>query len=156
MLGPLVNPSKPNKQMVGVFSLELQRIYRYLLEETNQQYSILHALDGYDEISLTGDTKVVSNSGTATINAATFSNRNAASNSNWWGKSVADAADIFMQVLKGTSTDAQKQVVCANAAVAIATAKGFSINDGFAYATESIDSGKALKSLETLQKLSAK
>ncbi|GIR81925.1 MAG: hypothetical protein CM15mP83_6510 [Flavobacteriaceae bacterium] len=61
--------------MVGVFSLELQRIYRYLLEETNQQYSILHALDGYDEISLTGDTKVVSNSGTATINAASFQSK---------------------------------------------------------------------------------
>ena len=156
MLGPLVNPSKPNKQMVGVFSLELQRIYRYLLEETNQQYSILHALDGYDEISLTGDTKVVSNNGTATINAATFSIETLQATQIGGGKSVADAADIFMQVLKGTSTDAQKQVVCANAAVAIATAKGCSINDGFAYATESIDSGKALQSLETLQKLSTK
>ncbi|MEE3020188.1 MAG: anthranilate phosphoribosyltransferase, partial [Bacteroidota bacterium] len=156
MLGPLVNPSKPNKQMVGVFSLELQRIYRYLLEETNQQYSILHALDGYDEISLTGDTKVVSNSGTAAINAASFSIKTLKANQIGGGKSIADAADIFMQVLKGTSTYAQKQVVCANAAVAIATAKGCSINDGFAYATESIDSGKALQSLETLQKLSRK
>ncbi|MEC8257295.1 MAG: anthranilate phosphoribosyltransferase, partial [Bacteroidota bacterium] len=153
---PLVNPSKPNKQMVGVFSLELQRIYRYLLEETKQQYSILHALDGYDEISLTGDTKVVSNSGTATINAASFSIETPQANQIGGGKSIADAADIFMQVLKGTSSDAQKQVVCANAAVAIATAKGCSINDGFTYATESIDSGKALQSLETLQKLSTK
>jgi len=126
------------------------------LEETNQQYSILHALDGYDEISLTRDTKVVSNSGTATINAASFSIETLQANQIGGGKSIADAADIFMQVLKGTSNDAQKQVVCANAAVAIATAKGCSINDGFAYATESIDSGKALQSLETLQKLSAK
>ena len=156
MLGPLVNPSKPNKQMVGVFSLELQRIYRYLLEETNQHYSILHAFDGYDEISLTGDTKVISNRGAASINAASFGFENLKASQIEGGKSVADAADIFMQVLKGTSTLAQKRVVCANAAVAIATAKGCSIQDGFTFAIESVDSGRALQSLKILQQLSSK
>ena len=156
MLGPLVNPSKPNKQMVGVFNLELQRIYRYVLEETNQEYSILHALDGYDEISLTGDTKVVSNNGIATINAASFGLKKLEPSQIGGGDSVDAAAAIFTAVLEGKSTDAQKQVVCANAAIAIATAKACSSQEGYAHATESIDSGKALQALKTLQQLSAK
>lgn len=156
MLGPLVNPSKPNKQMVGVFNLELQRIYRYVLEETNQQYSILHALDGYDEISLTGDTKVVSNSGTATINAASFGLEILEPSQIEGGDSVGAAATIFMGVLEGKNTEAQKQVVCANAGIAIATAKACSSQEGYARAVESIESGKALQALQTLQQLSAK
>ena len=156
MLGPLVNPSKPNKQMVGVFNLELQRIYRYVLEETNQQYSILHALDGYDEISLTGDTKVVSNSGTATINAASFGLEILEPSQIEGGDSVGAAATIFMGVLEGKGTEAQKQVVCANAGIAIATAKACSSQEGYARAVESIESGKALQALQTLQQLSAK
>ena len=72
--------------MVGVFSLELQRIYRYLLEETNQQYSILHALDGYDEISLTGDTKVVHRTVELQRLMLPLFNQNAESESNWWGQ----------------------------------------------------------------------
>ena len=156
MLGPLVNPSKPNKQMVGVFNLELQRIYRYVLEETNQQYSILHALDGYDEISLTGDTKVVSNSGTATINAASFGLEILEPSQIEGGDSVGAAATIFMGVLEGKNTKAQKQVVCANAGIAIATAKACSSQEGYARAVESIESGKALQALQTLQQLSAK
>ena len=156
MLGPIVNPSKPNKQMVGVFNLDLQRIYRYVLEETNQQYSILHALDGYDEISLTGDTKVVSNSGTAMINAASFGLDKLEPSQIWGGDSVDDAAAIFMGVLEGKSTEAQKQVVCANAGIAIATAKACGSQEGYAHAVESIESGKALQALQTLQQLSAK
>jgi len=156
ILGPLVNPSKPNKQMVGVFNLELQRIYRYVLEETNQQYSILHALDGYDEISLTGDTKVVSNSGTATINAASFGLEILEPSQIEGGDSVDAAATIFMGVLEGKNTEAQKQVVCANAGIAIATAKACSSQEGYARAVESIESGKALQALQTLQQLSAK
>jgi anthranilate phosphoribosyltransferase len=156
MLGPLVNPSKPNKQMVGVFNLELQRIYRYVLEETNQQYSILHALDGYDEISLTGDTKVVSNNGTATINAANFGLEKLESSQIGGGDSLDAAAAIFMGVLEGKGTEAQKQVVCANAGIAIATAKACSSQEGYAHAVESIESGKAFQAIQTLQQLSAK
>ena len=103
MLGPLVNPSKPNKQMVGVFNLELQRIYRYVLEETNQEYSILHALDGYDEISLTGDTKVVSNNGIATINAASFGLKKLEPSQIGGGDSVDAAAAIFTCVVRNSS-----------------------------------------------------
>ena len=57
MLGPMVNPAFPKNQVVGVFSLELARMYAYLYQKTDKNFTILHALDGYDEISLTGNTK---------------------------------------------------------------------------------------------------
>lgn len=155
MLGPLVNPAFPKQQMVGVFNLELLRIYSYLLEETEQRYSIIHALDGYDEISLTGEAKVVSNNGTFLVDAKTFGLTPLQATDIGGGESVEDAAQIFLNVLSGQSTLAQRQVVCANAAVAISTAKEISLQDGFAAAEESLDSGHALSALQTLQKLSA-
>ena len=63
MLGPMVNPASPKFQLVGVFSLEMARIYNYLLQQTGGAFTIIHGLDGYDEISLTNDTKVISNEG---------------------------------------------------------------------------------------------
>lgn len=155
MLGPLVNPAFPKQQIVGVFNLELLRIYSYLLEETEQRYSIIHALDGYDEISLTGEAKVASNNGTFLVDAKTFGLTPLQATDIGGGESVEDAAQIFMNVLSGQSTLAQRQVVCANAAVAISTAKEISLQDGFAAAEESLDSGRALSALQTLQKLSA-
>lgn len=155
MLGPLVNPAFPKQQMVGVFNLELLRIYSYLLEETEQRYRIIHALDGYDEISLTGEAKVASNNGTFLVDAKTFGLTPLQATDIGGGESVEDAAQIFMNVLSGQSTLEQRQVVCANAAVAISTAKEISLQDGFAAAEESLDSGHALSALQTLQKLSA-
>ncbi|MGB0260853.1 MAG: anthranilate phosphoribosyltransferase [Flavobacteriaceae bacterium] len=155
MLGPLVNPAFPKQQMVGVFNLELLRIYSYLLEETEQRYSIIHALDGYDEISLTGEAKVASNNDTFLVDAKTFGLTPLQATDIGGGESVEDAAQIFLNVLSGQSTLAQRQVVCANAAVAISTAKEISLQDGFAAAEESLDSGHALSALQTLQKLSA-
>lgn len=155
MLGPLVNPAFPKHQMVGVFSLELLRIYSYLLEETEQRYSIIHALDGYDEISLTCEAKIASNDGTYLVDANTFGLTPLKTSEIGGGESVEDAAQIFMNVLTGQSTPAQRQVVCANAAVAVSTAKEISLQDGFAAAEESLDSGRALLALQSLQKLSA-
>src|SRR6187455_2552919 len=63
MLGPMVNPAFPKYQLVGVYNLEMARIYNYLLQQTNNHFTIIHGLDGYDEISLTGETKVITNEG---------------------------------------------------------------------------------------------
>eukprot|EP01035_Chromulina_nebulosa_P000209 gene209-304_t len=57
MLGPMVNPASPAYQLVGVYNLEMARIYNYLLQQTGKAFTIIHSLDGYDEISLTNDTK---------------------------------------------------------------------------------------------------
>src|SRR5450432_3244533 len=63
MLGPMANPANPKYQLVGVYNLEMARIYNYLLQQTGRAFTIIHSLDGYDEISLTNDTKVITNTG---------------------------------------------------------------------------------------------
>ncbi|TPV35447.1 anthranilate phosphoribosyltransferase [Paucihalobacter ruber] len=154
MLGPMVNPAFPNNQMVGVFNLELLRLYAYLYQNTNINYSIVHALDGYDEISLTGNTKIVTNRQEQMLSPQDLGLDNLDQNSIHGGNSIESAAKIFLNVISGHGTEAQQNVVCANAGLAIATVKGMSHRDGFELAKESLISGKAKKSLETLIQLS--
>lgn len=154
MLGPMVNPAFPNNQMVGVFNLELLRLYAYLYQNTNINYSIVHALDGYDEISLTGNTKIVTNRQEQILAPQDLGLDNLDQNSIHGGNSIESAAKIFLNVISGHGTEAQQNVVCANAGLAIATVKGMSHQDGFELAKESLQSGKAKKSLETLIQLS--
>lgn len=154
MLGPMVNPAFPQNQMVGVFNLELLRLYAYLYQNTNTNYSIVHALDGYDEISLTGNTKIVTNREEQVLSPEDLGLETLEQNSIHGGNSIESAAKIFMDVISGQGTDAQNSVVCANAGLAIATVKGISHRDGCELAKESLQSGKANKSLETLIQLS--
>lgn len=151
MLGPMVNPAKPKKQIVGVFSLEIARIYNYLYQKTDVDYYIIHALDGYDEISLTGDFKLISvekdevlspiHLGLPKLNASEIEG----------GSTVKEASKIFVNVLKNEASLAQKQVVVANAAIAIKCAKPkLSFEESVNVAFESIDSGEALKSFTKL------
>ncbi|MGI4750823.1 MAG: anthranilate phosphoribosyltransferase [Janthinobacterium lividum] len=121
MLGPMVNPAKPKNQMVGVFSLELARVYAYLYQKTDKNYTIVHALDGYDEISLTSDFKIFSNSGEQIyqIKELGFEKLNPAQISS--GHTVPEAAAVFTDVLHNQATKAQTNVVLCNAAMAIKT-----------------------------------
>lgn len=151
MLGPLTNPANPEHQSVGVFSLELARLYAYLYQGTQKKYSIIHALDGYDEISLTGDFKVISNQGEEYYEVESLGFTPIPPESIGGGNSVAEAAKIFMDILHGNGTDEQNNVVLANAAQAIRTfdpAKSFA--DCYYEAEESLLSKNALKSLEIL------
>lgn len=154
MLGPMVNPAFPKNQMVGVFSLELLRMYSYLYQNTDKNYSIIHALDGYDEISLTGKAKVVNNQSEQVLEASDFGVSELKQQDIYGGDSVASSAEIFMKVLNGEGTEAQNNVVCANAGLAISTVKNSSVNDGFVLAMESLMRGKAKQSFETLVELS--
>ncbi|MGB0275004.1 MAG: anthranilate phosphoribosyltransferase [Flavobacteriaceae bacterium] len=154
MLGPLVNPCSPKRQIVGVFNLGLLRLYSYLFQDTDKQFCILHALDGYDEISLTGATKAVSKHGEMLIRPVDFGLKPLSPKAIGGGNSVADAAAIFTAVLNDKATPAQKQVVCANAGTAIATALDISIAEGYAKAQESIESKKALGAFKKLLELS--
>ncbi|WP_435138652.1 anthranilate phosphoribosyltransferase [Formosa sp. A9] len=155
MLGPMVNPAFPKNQLVGVFSLELARLYGYLYQNTDKNFTILHALDGYDEISLTCDTKVISNGMETMISPEDFGVQQIKQSDIFGGNTIKEAADIFVNILEGNGTKAQNNVVCANAAMAIATVKGTSISDGFEAAKASLASGEALKRLQTLITLSA-
>ncbi|WP_394975557.1 anthranilate phosphoribosyltransferase [uncultured Croceitalea sp.] len=156
MLGPMVNPAFPKNQMVGVFNLELARMYGYLYQNTDKNFTILHALDGYDEISLTGDTKTISNGTEAIIKPSDFNIKPVRANEITGGDDVADSAQIFIDVLSGKGTEAQNNVVCANAGIAISTVEGISPIQGFEKAKESLLSGKGLKALKKLQELSKK
>ena len=154
MLGPMVNPAFPKNQLVGVFNLELARMYGYLYQNTDKNFTILHALDGYDEISLTGNTKTISNNTEAMLSPEDFGVEGLKQEEIAGGGSIESSAEIFVNILKGKGTRAQENVVCANAGMAIATAKQISVKEGFETARESINSGKALKALQKLQELS--
>ena len=154
MLGPMVNPAFPRNQMVGVFNLELQRIYGYLYQNTDKNYSIVHALDGYDEISLTGNTKIISNRSETMLSPSDLGVTQIEQSDIFGGDTVKDAAQIFKNIIKGKGTEAQNNVVCANAGLAIATAKQITHLEGFELAKESLESGRAKASLEKLIVLS--
>lgn len=154
MLGPMVNPSFPKHQLVGVFSLELARMYAYLYQNTSVNYTILHALDGFDEISLTADAKIITKATESIINAGDFNLSALAIEDLKGGTTVAESAQIFMNIISGNGTKAQQNAVCANAALAIATVENCSIPEAFAKAEASLQSGKALEKLQKLQKIS--
>lgn len=121
MLGPLVNPSNPQNQMVGVFNLEVARLYNYLLQETSQNYGIVHSLDGYDEISLTSGFKLFTKENEQLITPEDLGLRRLQQNEIFGGDTVAASADIFVSILNGTGTEAQNNTVLTNAAFALKT-----------------------------------
>lgn len=151
MLGPMVNPAQPKNQIVGVFSLELARLYAYLYQDTDKNYTILHAVDGFDEISLTCDFKTFGKKGEALVSVADLGFSEIDEQSIKGGDTVASSAEIFMNVINGNGTEAQQNVVLCNAALAIQTidnSKSFS--DCYYEAEESLLSKNALKSFNKL------
>ena len=154
MLGPMVNPCFPKNQMVGVFNLELLRLYNYLYQNTNKSYSIVHDLGGYDEISLTNNVKIVSNDAELLLAPEDFNLKKIDSNEIYGGNSVKEAVQIFRTIIEGKGTEAQNNVVCVNAGLAIATAKKTTPKIGFEMAKENLLNGNALKSLNKLIELS--
>ncbi len=151
MLGPLVNPARPKYQMVGVFSLELARLYAYLYQKSDTKYTIVHALEGYDEISLTCDFKTFSASGEHIHSIAELGFEKIDPGKIGGGSTVKDSADIFKAVLEGEGTTEQNNVVICNAAVAIRTIKPErSFADCFYEAEESLQSKKALNSFKKM------
>ena len=151
MLGPMVNPAQPKNQIVGVFSLELARIYAYLYQDTEKNYTILHAVDGFDEVSLTCDFKTFTKKGESLRTIADLGFEQISEKDIKGGDTVESSAKIFMDVLNGNCTDAQRDVVLCNAALAIQTiddTKSFS--DCYYTAEESLVNKKALESFNKL------
>ena len=151
MLGPLVNPAQPKKQLAGVFSHELARIYSYLFQDTDTQFSVVYDLAGYDECSLTGETKVFSSSGEQFLKAADFGLENVKAEEIHGGDTIGDAAKIFTDILKGEGTKSQNSVVFANSALALkAAGKYQDLTDATLAAKEAVDSGKAFEVFKKL------
>lgn len=151
MLGPMVNPAFPSRQLVGVFSLELARKYGYLYQQSDKQFVILHSLDGYDEISLTGAFKYFYNNGEQLADASDLGLPKLTYDQIGGGDAVADSAKIFMDVLEGKGTAAQNAAVIANAGMALYCAdQKAGLLNAVAKARESLESGKALESFKKL------
>jgi len=151
MLGPMVNPAFPSRQLVGVFSLELARQYGYLYQNTKKDFAIVHSVDGYDEVSLTGPLKVFDNAGERMIAPADFGLRAQKPEDIRGGSTVEESADIFMSVLEGRATEAQMNAVIANAAMGLYAADQKS---GVAAAVEKARAAlKSGKTLMTFKKL---
>ena len=154
MVGPMVNPSFPQNQLVGVFNLELARMYAYLYQNTAVNFTILHSLDGYDEVSLTGPTKLITSDREGMLNPEDFGVRLLAQSEIEGGATIDESAQLFTDIISGKGTEAQNNVVCANAAMAISTVTKCTPLEGFQIAKESLLSGKGLLSLKKLQELS--
>jgi anthranilate phosphoribosyltransferase len=151
MLGPMVNPAHPKFQLVGVYSLEMARIYNYLLQQTEKAFTIIHGLDGYDEISLTNDTKVITNEGEKIMTPEQLGKRMVSPQDISGGNSVEEAAKIFVRILQGEGTWAQNAVVLANAAMGLHCTGNFKTYDAaYNAGIESLESGKANKTLQKL------
>lgn len=151
MLGPMVNPAKPQYQLVGVYNLEMARIYNYLLQQNSGAFTIIHSLDGYDEISLTNDTKVITQHGEKVMTPEALGKRMVSPSDLYGGTTVEEAAKIFTTILEGKGTWAQNAVVLANAAMALhSTGQYGDYEAAYQAALESLESGKALKALDNL------
>ncbi len=151
MLGPMVNPSFPRKQMIGVYSLELARLYNYLYQMSDIQYTIIYSLDGYDEISLTDSFKYIYNGVEQIISPEKLNYEVNKPSDLRGGNSVNEAAKIFNNILEGKGTDPQNNVVIANAQIAIKCYyPSKSLDECKELAEDSLFNGKALKSLKML------
>jgi anthranilate phosphoribosyltransferase len=151
MLGPMVNPANPTFQLVGVYNLEMARIYNYLLQSSGKPFTIIHNLDGYDEISLTADAKVITREGEKVLSPQQLGKRTVSPPDIQGGQSVEESAKIFMKILKGEGSWSQNAVVFANAAMALQCTGDFKkYDDAYHAAVESLESGKAYDCFQKL------
>lgn len=151
MLGPMVNPARPARQLVGVFSLELARQYGYLYQQTGKDFVILHSLAGYDEISLTSSFKYFDNAGESLLEPEDLQLPRLSADDLNGGNTMDESAKIFMNVLEGKGTEAQNAAVVANAGMALFCGdQKNGIAAGLARAKESLESGKALAAFKKL------
>lgn len=150
ILGPLINPAQPDKMLLGVYNLKLARLYAYIYQQTGQAFAIVNSLDGFDEISLTADFKVIYPDYEEICSPPDFGFQQCNQQELSGGLSIESAADIFGRVLNNTSTEAQKNCVIINAAYAIQTSNsGISIHEAIQAARESLESGAAKKAFST-------
>jgi anthranilate phosphoribosyltransferase len=156
MLGPMVNPSFPKKQLVGVFSLELARLYGYIYQQSNKDFVIAHSIDGYDEISLTGEFKIIGNKQEKIYTPEDLGLDSISAESIKGGVTIEDSAKIFKDILNGKGTKEQQSVVEVNSAFAIQCYFDKTFEESLSMAKESIESGRALESFNKLIEISNK
>lgn len=156
MLGPLVNPVQPRHQVLGVYSLKLQRLYNYIAQREGVECTTVHSLDGYDEISLTSPFKISTPRGEQLLTPEEIGLTTIDGAELYGGDTVEEAASIFDKVLDAAATQAQLDCVAANAAVALTTLDpSLTLTDAIAQARESILSGKARQAFDKFVSLNS-
>jgi anthranilate phosphoribosyltransferase len=154
LLGPMVNPSFPQNQLVGVWNLETARLYNYIYQQTDKNYTIIYSLDGYDEISLTSEFKMISNHEEELLSPEKIDLQRVTREDISGGKTVEESVKIFLKILEGNGTEAQKSVVIANSGMALRKLyPAKSIPECFEIANESLQGGKAKNALKKLLEL---
>jgi anthranilate phosphoribosyltransferase len=151
MIGPLVNPAQPEHQVAGVFSLEVMPFYKSLMEEEGKKFSIIHGLDGYDELSLTGTTKIITEEGDHLLDPEDLGRKKLNPEDIFGAETISGSIDIFNTILSGEGTSAQNEVVLTNAAIGIQVFnRNKSFSDCYDEAKTSLLSGNAKRNLENL------
>lgn len=150
MIGPLVNPSKPNFQLTGVYDPSILPLYDHVLKNNLERYAILHSVDVYDEISLTSDFHMYSHNGIEKLSPADLGLSTLKPEDIGGGDTVEYAAEVLTNVLSGKGTKPQNEVVAANAGVAISVAKDVSVKQGVEEALELVNSGAGIDVLNKL------
>lgn len=154
MLGPMVNPSFPQKQLIGVFSLELTRLYNYIYQDSGKDFIVVFSLDGYDEVSLTSPFKAVSNEAERLLSPEDMGLQKYNQEELLGGNSVNEAVSIFKNVIEGKGTQAQNDVVIANATMGLnCYFPEKSLDDCKQMATDSLLGQKALAAMNKLIEL---
>lgn len=154
MLGPLVNPARPKYQIAGVFNLQLLRLYQNILTKTHDNYFVLHTIDGFDEVSLTADVKLASKYGESLINHEDFKFQKLQPIDLFGGNTKEEAVNIFIRIINNEANEAQRNVIIANAALAIKCLENEKpLEECIAIANESLQSGKAKEALTKLLEL---
>lgn len=151
MLGPIVNPANPRFQLIGVYNLEMARVYNYVLQSLEKKFTLIHSLDGYDEITLTADTKIITKEGESMMSPYELGKRKVFPDELYGGATVEAAASLFKKIIEGKGTWSQHAVVLANAAMALYLTDKFENYDrAFQAAVESLESGAAYGCLQKL------
>ena len=154
MLGPMVNPSFPHNQLIGVWNLETARLYNYIYQQTDKNYTIIYSLDGYDEISLTSEFKMISNLEEDLLDPEKIGFPRLTHEDIKGGATVEESVRIFLNIIEGNGTDAQKAVVIANSGLALKKLfPARSLKECFALAEDSLQGGKAKTMLKKLLEL---
>lgn len=150
LLGPLLNPSKNQYNLIGVNNMEIARVYYYFLKKTIKKYSIIHSLDGYDEISLTGPFKCYTSYGEYNYYPQSLGCRLLQPKDIKGGKSFEENKRIFLEIISGNGTKPKNEAVIVNAAFALGLINKEDWGSNYTIAKESLKSGKAKKSLKKL------
>ncbi len=151
ILGPLVNPAQPKYNFFGVYDNSIGRLYQYVMQETERKFNIIYAMDGYDEISLTGKFKIFSERGEDVLDPNQIGLRQTKPEDLFGGDTVPEAAKIFVDILDGKGTPAQNEVIYANAGLAIKLMnRDMTTEEAIAQACESLESGRAYDTLKAI------